>query len=448
MRTRYGLSATILALTVVLTAFPASAQPTTDTTEPPPTTTTPPAPSITGTPLGTTGSPLGLGGGAVGASGSSYGTVHSSHGLAFLPPVPTRAPFVLYPSITFSGEYNDNIFLNNSRRESDFIVGATPALSLFLESTTYRWAAGYSFTAEKYWEHSELDEVFQRQTFFLEGSQRLTPRLTLTLSEVFNTSKDTNPGAQQIVAVGRRTSWTNTLSPGLTWQFAPRTSLTTGVSWVMSRYDGAGAVDSDEYRFHADVRHDFSSRFSGSLGYEGRYLDVEGQSGTSTHTPRIGLSYRFTPFLTVAVVGGPSVVVTDQGTEVRPYVDMHLTQIFGWGSLTAFANRSIGAAGGLGDTTENTSFGVLFQAAILRRFVFEIAPTYTISESVAGNAVDVRSFTVDLRAAYRFTDWFALVAAYRYYQQTSDSTSAAIARDVNQNRALLGLQFGWPIRLN
>lgn len=436
MRTRYGLSATVAALSLVLVASSASAQ------------TTPTSPGTTPTSPGTTGTTESLFGITGSSIGGSIGTAGGALGPAFLPPVPVRGPLVFYPTLTLTGEYNDNIFLDNSRRRSDYIAAATPALSLFLESTTYRWAMGYSFTAEKYWEHSELDEVFQRQTFFIEGSHRVGPRVTLTLSNVFVESKDTNPAGAQVIAIGRRTSRTNTFNPGLIWQFAPRTSLTIGVGYQLQRFDGPDALDSDIYRVYADINHDFTARFSGLVGYEGRYIDVQGQQGTHTHTARFGMTYRFTPFLTASVIAGPTVIITDHDTTVTPFVSANLIQAFGWGSLSVYANRSVGTAGGLGDTTENTSFGLIFQAAVLRRFVFEIAPRYSISESVGSNAVDVHSLSVDLRAAYRFTDWLAAVGGYRFFQQTSDSTTASIARDVDQHRVFLGLQLGWPFRLN
>lgn len=445
MRTRHGLSAIAVALSIVLAAAPAPAQTTPSTTETTSTTITSPgtsggSPGASGNLFGDTGSSI----------GGSFGTFGSGLGPAYLPPVPFRSPVVFYPSLTLTGEYNDNIFLDNSRRRSDYIAAATPAFNLYLESTTYRWAMGYSFTAEKYLEHSELDEVFQRQTFFIEGSHRVHPRVTLTLSNVFLQSKDTNPVGNQVVAVGRRTSLTNTFNPGLIWQFAPRTSLTTGVGYELQRFDGPGALDSDIYRFYADINHDFSARFSGLIGYEGRYIDVQGQHGVHTHTPRFGFTYRFTPFLTTSVTAGPTIIVTEHphDVSVTPFVDANLTQLFGWGSLSVFANRSVGTSGGVGDTTANTSFGAALRAAILRRFVIEIAPSYSISESVSGNAVDVHAFSVDLRAAYRFTDWLAAVGGYRYFHQTSDSASASIARDVEQNRAFLGLQVGWPFRIN
>jgi hypothetical protein len=383
------------------------------------------------------------------ASAASAQFTGSSLGGAFFPDVPVRGPVVLYPTLTVTGEYDDNIFLDNSRRESDFILGVTPGVRLILERATYRWAAGYSFTAEKYADHPELDDAFQEQHFFLDGLHRVNPRLTLTLTDVFIESNNTNVVGPEGIAIGRRRSRSNSLAPGLTWQFAPRTSLTAGFSYVLQRFADVEAIDSDTYRLGADVNHDFTPRLTGSVGYEARYIDVEGQLGTTTHTPRLGVIYRFTPTLTGAVTVGPTVRVTENDTGVSPFVDAYLTKLFAWGSATAYFTRYVGTAGGLGGTTENTSVGGVLQVTtLLRNLVLEAMPRYGISKSVEGTGIDVRSSTLDLRAAYRFTSWLAAVGGYRFFQQRSETLLTGLARDVDQNRVFLGVQFGWPIKFD
>jgi NAD(P)H-quinone oxidoreductase subunit 5 len=49
-----------------------------------------------------------------------------SLGAGFFPPIPVRGPIVFSPTLTITGEYNDNILLDNNRRESDFVIGVTP----------------------------------------------------------------------------------------------------------------------------------------------------------------------------------------------------------------------------------------------------------------------------------------------------------------------------------
>jgi len=368
-------------------------------------------------------------------------------GATFFPEVPVRGPVVLYPTLTVGGEYNDNVFLSDERKQSDFIISVTPAVRLVLESSVYRWSAGYSLTAEKYLDNSQLDSAVQRQNFFLTGSHRIDPRLTLTLSEIFIEDKNTNLVGEENIAVGRRTSRSNSLTPGFSWQFAPLTSLNASLSWTLQRFDDPAAFDSDTYRLTADVNHDLTARLRGIVGYEGRYIDVESQPALTTHTLRVGAAYQFTPTLMGTLIVGPTVRVSREDTGVSPYASAALSGLFSWGTVTGFASHYVGTAGGLGGTTENTAIGALVQVTtLLRDLVIEGGPSYYLSKSIGnrGTDVDVRSFTFDLRAAYRFTSWLAAVGGYRFFAQRSDSGSTRLAGDVDQNRLFVGVQFGFP----
>jgi hypothetical protein len=372
--------------------------------------------------------------------------------MTFFPEIPVRGPLILFPTFTLSEEFNDNIFLNNARKESDFVTGFTPGVRAILERATYRWAAGYNFTAEKYAQHSELDNIFQRQIFFVTGLQRLDPRLTLTLSEIFIENNNTNLVTQEGFAIGRRVSRSNSLNPGVIWDFAPQTSLRANLSYVLQRFDGVGAASSDIFRLTADVLHNFSPQWSGSLGYEGAYLNIEGQPRTTTHTPRVGVVYRFTPALTASVIVGPTFRESGGDWGVSPYVNANLTEQFVWGAASLSFTRIVGTAGGLGGTTENTTIGgtVLF-ASLVRDLRVELAPRYSIAQSAGGaggNAIDARSFTLGLRASYQFTPWLAAVAGYRFFHQRSDTVSTVVANEVDQNRVFFGLQFGVPIKFD
>ena len=171
----------------------------------------------------------------------------------------------------------------------------------------------------------------------------------------------------------------------------------------------------------------------------------------TTHTARLGVTYRFTPLTTVTVIVGPTVRVTrDESPSVSPFADASLASRFSWGSASAYFQRSVGIAGGAGGTTENTSFGGLVAVtSLVRDLVLEAGPRYSIAESTGGGGeIDVRSFSLDLRALYRFTSWFSGIAGYRLFLQRSDSTSTSLAGDVDQSRAFLGAQFGYPFKFD
>ena len=365
-----------------------------------------------------------------------------------------RGPITVTPSISVVGEYNDNIFQSNANKESDFILGFVPGITVAVESPIYRLLGSYSFTAEIYADHSELNDAFSRHNFLFDGSYRLTPTLTLTLTDALVVAKNSNTVATENVSTGRTRSLSNTVAAGVAYQLDPRTTLRGRAAWTALRYDDDLALDSDAYALEGFVDYAFTARLTGSAGYQFAYFDIQDQPGTTTHTPRVGVSYRITQTLTGAISGGPTIVVPEDGdTEVFPAITASLQQRFAWGSATLQYDHAIGTGGGLGGTTENQSLGAIVQLdRLMRGLTVQFAPRYARTTSTGGNGgndIEVDSFSLTLQARYEITRLMAVFAGYSYFRQRSDSNVATGAgtitgNDVDQNRVFVGLQFGYP----
>jgi hypothetical protein len=378
-------------------------------------------------------------------------------GTPALPPsgdAPRRGPITITPTLSVIGEYNDNIFQDNNNRVDDFIIAFTPGISVAIENPTYRLLGSYSFTAEVYADNTELNDAFARHDLRVDAEYRVTPRLTLSLGEAFLYSNYTNAIAAEAVSTGRDTAWSNTLSPGVAYQLDARTTLRGRGTWTTLRYDSDAALDSDTYAVEGFVDHAFTPRLTGSAGYQFAYFDVEEFSGTSTHTPRVGVAYRFTPTLTASLSAGPSIVVTDDDTEVTPAITAAVQYQFPWGSVAAQYDRAVGTAGGLGGTSDNQAIGAILQIdRVVRGLVVQFSPRYARSQSTFGDDIDIDTFSLTLQARYEITRWMSAVAGYTFYLQRSNSTvttsgGTVSATDVDQNRVFVGLQFGYPFRVD
>ena len=88
-----------------------------------------------------------------------------------------------------------------------------------------------------------LNDALARQNLRLDGSYRVTPRLTLSLSETFVMANDSNLVVAENVSTGRTTSMSNILSPALAYQIDPRTTLRLRGTWTLVRYDTGTAID-------------------------------------------------------------------------------------------------------------------------------------------------------------------------------------------------------------
>jgi hypothetical protein len=369
---------------------------------------------------------------------------------------PRRGPITITPSITVTGEYNDNIFQSNANKVSDYILGLSPGISVAVENPIYRLIGSYSFTAEVYADNDQLNDVFARQSLRLDGSYRVTPLLTASLSDAFTVNKNTNVVTAENVSTGRTRAISNTLSPGVAYQIDPLTTARVRGTWTTQHYETAAALDSDVYAVEGFVDHAFTPRLTGTAGYQFAYFDVERSPVVTTHTPRIGVTYRFTPTLTAIVNGGPTIQVPENGSVgVFPAVTASLQQRFGWGAASLQYDRAVSTAGGLGGTTENQSIGATVQVdRLVRGLVLQAVPRYTKATSTIGNTIDIESFSLTLQARYEITRYIAAIAGYTYFHQTANGTTVTtaagtiIANDVDQNRVFVGLQFGYPITID
>jgi hypothetical protein len=369
--------------------------------------------------------------------------------------MPRRAPLTFLPSITVSEEFNDNVLLSNRDRRWDFITGITPALNVIYESATYRLSAGYNFTAEMYARDPDRNAAFNRQNLNLDTLWRPTEQLTLTLTDALTFSTDTNLISAEGVATGRDRAWSNALGGGAAYRLDTFTTVRGTGSYTLQRFDDDELVDSDVYRFEAGLDRALTRFLTGTVAYQVGYFDIDDEPETWTHTPRVGLSYRVTETITVALSGGPTFEIRegDEDDRVTPAVSATYSQRMFFGAIGASFDRQVSTAGGLGGTTDNTSFGARVDVTTLARgLTLSFAPRYSIVES-DDDRIDIRSITVPLTATYRFTAWIAAVASYQFYQQRSDSVvrnraGRLIAEDADQNRVFVGLQFGYPIALD
>jgi hypothetical protein len=372
--------------------------------------------------------------------------------------LPLRAPITLLPTITLSEEYNDNILLDNRNRTWDLITGITPGLNLIWESRTHRLVAGYNFTAELYLRDPGRDNAFNTQNFTLDAMWRASERLTLTAADTLTATTDTNLISPSGVSVGRNRSWGNTLTGGAAYKFDEFTTAHGGASYAVQRYSRRELDDSDVYHAFVFLDRTLTRYVRGSVGYDFGYFDIEHEDRVTTHTPKVGVSWQLTPTITLAVNGGPTFEVHDNGdSRVAPTVTATYEQTVKFGSVGLGFDRQVATAGGLGGVTDNTSvYGHIDVITFARGLTLSFAPRYSWVKSprnvrsLNNERIDITSLTLPLQATYRLTAWMAAVARYQFYQQRTaheirDTAGNLFAADADQNRLFVGLQFGYPI---
>jgi hypothetical protein len=386
--------------------------------------------------------------------------------VGLLAPPAQRGPFTLLPSISISEEYNDNVHLDNSNRDWDFITYISPAISLSVNRPSYQLNAGYTFSAALYAKGTLPNEAFQSQNFIGSWSWQMTRTLTLSASDSFVYNRaNSNTVAVQGFSVGQQDSLSNTLTPGMSWQMNSANTLNLGANYSLLRFFGGGnAQDSDTYGIIVGLTHSLTQRFSGNIGYGFTYIHFLGgctvvlqqcinEPDSTTHTPTIGFNYQLTPTLSTTINGGAAVTQRSGHTDVSPAGGASLVQVLSFGSARIDYNQGVSVAGGFGGSNNTLSVsGLLTLNTLLRDLLVVGGPTYSRSDplfSQAGQS-DIWSVSLDLRAIYRITPLFSAFGSYSFFLQRSGGStlSGGSNPDVDQNRVRFGLQVGYPINFD
>jgi hypothetical protein len=369
-----------------------------------------------------------------------------------------RGPLTLTPSIAVSEEYNDNIFSSNENRQSDFITEFSPAITLSVNQPSYSLVSGYSATGSLYAKENEFNNVIDHQDFVGNGEYRLTPGLTLTASETFSYSRNTNTVSSQGFSTGREKSWSNNFNPGMTWQMTALNSLNLSAGYDALRFLGNGTgdgivtgTDSDTFTFQGTVGHAFTPRLTASIGYGFTYINIEAEPSSSTHIPTLGFTYQVTRTLDVALSGGPAITLIGGDTSVTGAGNASIVQKLPFGSAALQYSQGVSAAGGFGSTSNTgVATGTLTVSTLLRDLFLVLSPAYSWAKSVSSqqaNQTDVNTFTLALGATYQIFPLTKLFGSYTFlYQRTGGASSSQV--DVDQNRVRFGVQLGYPINFD
>jgi hypothetical protein len=366
----------------------------------------------------------------------------------FNPPAP-RGRVTLVPSLTLSGEYNDNVDATPTNRHSDFIIALTPGVTLAVQQPQYRIHAGYNTSAEFYLDETERNTFGKRHRLYADVFYRHDPRLTFTLNERFIFDRDSDLVTAAGVSTGRRDAYRNTITPALRWQATQLTAVRVAASYTLLRFDEAEDVlrdsrDSDVFRLSFGADRQFSPRLIGSADLGLAYFDVEREPEAFTYTPTVGVAYQLTRTLRAAAAAGVTLLQSDGDVTASPAARLMLAQTFRWGTAQIGYDRGI-TADGIGVTDRQTIVGAVRVRTLMRGLLLEFLPRYTIADvEREGRDRDVKSLTLNLRATYQLTRSIAMFGAYTFFDQRSSRASS----EYDQNRVMIGLQYAYPINFD
>jgi len=99
----------------------------------------------------------------------------------------------LVPALAISEEFTDNFFLNNANKQSEFITGFTPSITLLANRLGSSWLPGFSNTSELYAEGEHRERCLRRQNLIAGMYYQPTPQLTFTVADTFLREQSRTP---------------------------------------------------------------------------------------------------------------------------------------------------------------------------------------------------------------------------------------------------------------
>lgn len=342
----------------------------------------------------------------------------------------------LTPSLTLSEEYDDNVLLSPTDRQSDFVTTVNPGLRLTLKESPWTVTAAASLRAVYYGERSELNSSTDNRQGHFAIEFRPTPRLTASLSDTVVRSLD--PGEvdpETGIITGRFASTRNSLRPAVSYQLNPLTRIHLQYAFTILRSDSTLVQESDTHEAGLSVERELTPRTSGTLRYDFGHFQTEDGPGRDAHLPAIGLVHSLSPTTQVAADAGPLVREKPDGkTEITLGGRVRYNQDFSRGRLSLSYDRSARVAGVRGEAAaaQTLRLNVNYRVGPAVTVALESGVTATREPEVA---VDFLVYSAAIRVDYQLLRWLSVNAGYRH--QSQDDRAGPL--DIERNVIFIGL---------
>jgi hypothetical protein len=357
---------------------------------------------------------------------------------------PTRADdrLELWPLLSLTGEYTDNLDFSSMNPKSDELGTAVGGASLAFTNPDRHVKLDYLTDAQAYAEHSEYDQAGRDQYVDFSDRERFSAETTLELDDTFVKGR---PVFGQSLIGGAGLSLqlsqallqdkfiTNSFYANLTHEFSADFAATLAAH--QNLYSFSSAFNEESYNQGGSIT--FAERlgpnYRGLFGYDFEDFRFSSSPRTDTHEPFAGISYDLTPEVELTAQGGPLIVQTASEVQVEGGYFAAITYRGERVQLAINSARQQNTTAGFGGAAINQSVSGSLVYALTRRSEAFVNTSY--SELDAGSdSSDILSWSagIDYRVARAITV---------YAQYLGFRTIAAGSPAVLTNVAAAGLRF-------
>ncbi|MFC1864070.1 hypothetical protein ACFL1Z_08995 [Thermodesulfobacteriota bacterium] len=215
--------------------------------------------------------------------------------------------FTVTPSIYLSGQYDDNVFLDDTDEVEDYLTMVSPGISLDIASNANSFTISYSPTFVWYYYGTSEDTI--RHLASLAAGFNLTERLRFDLTNSYIQSEDPIEVSEDVdfPRDSRATYYRNTLDTSLGYQFGPENSFLLGYTHSLLVNEDPTVDDREILNPYANFTYWFNVKNGIEIDYSYRYVDytrndsINSPDNYSISNPAISYFRRFSPRTTFSV---------------------------------------------------------------------------------------------------------------------------------------------------
>ncbi len=328
-------------------------------------------------------------------------------------------------SISFSEQYNDNIFLDHTDRVDDFITYISPAIDFTAHSATSDLKIGYSPTFSFYKSNSNLNETAHR--FSLNGNFTLSKRLNFILIDTFLKSSEISD-IRTIPDVGpvrkRAELQYHAPSVSMSYRLAEKLSYTLGAAYFDKDYEEPGFTDVKTYAGNMGLNFNLSERTILSANARYAKYDFRPTSDATQQDYLLGFNYKFSPTLTTEITGGTTITkIQDTGESSTDFsVGFNLTKRFEKNAEAVLSCRqTIVTDIDIGEPVRERSAKFNLLKPITEKWTVSLFASYGNYKSIVTNNEDTDEALFEAGLTYNFEPWAELRPILTLSYSYSDS---------------------------
>lgn len=356
-------------------------------------------------------------------------------GTAIACPVHADTADYISPSLAVGGVYDDNLFLSSSDRQSDEILRISPALEFGYGTEAFTLAGFYTFDAERYRHHPELNGNTVRRNGALDLGYQATPRLNLALDASYTSTETPSELSPQLsLGLGRAHAVYETVAPSLGYSFDELTYGRAGYAYEQE--DLASAPETNVSTGTLGLEHRFTARDSWDANFAASRYNFGPFDQIDSRVLTLGWNHLLTPTTTFNVDAGPrqtaGVTTAEYGAGVTSLLDS--------GTVSLQYNRSQTALIGEFQPADTRSAVFKLDYIVSEQLEFNFQPSW--SSDTIGTA-RATLWRADLSFNYRLTRIASLVGSYEYSLQQGLLTGTS--QRIMSNVVYLGIVFAEPV---